>query len=87
MRAPSRICLPFTKSYETSPCQKIHHIFHLNGSIFNQNQIKDSGPWNSICKAGKCNKEFQQMVEKGLWVLMGNGQRTLFWEDPWISNL
>ena len=47
---------------------------------------KNAGSWQSICSIGKVNKDVEQVTRNGLCIVVGNGQRTLFWEDLWLSD-
>lgn len=57
-----------------------NHI-DLKGPICEQMQDKNMGLLSDICRYGKGNKELVSKLEKGLWMVVGNGQRTYFWED------
>ena len=44
------------------------------------------GLWNSICSIWKIDKAVESIVKNGLWVMVGNGRKTFFWEDKWIGD-
>ena len=49
-------------------------------------QYCDRGPWRIICNIGSLDRKVEKVISNGSWILVGNGQRTLFWESPWIGN-
>ena len=44
------------------------------------------GSRNQIRNIWKMNEMVKKIINSGLWMLVGNGQNMLFWEDSWISD-
>ena len=40
----------------------------------------------SICSIWRVNKEVEIVVKNGLWIMVGDGKNTLFWEDLWVGD-
>ena len=54
--------------------------------LWKQKGDNKGGTWSSICSIWRINKEVEDIVTNGLWVLVRDGRNTLFWKDLWISD-
>ena len=39
-----------------------------------------------MCSNWGVNNEVENEVKNGLWMIIGDGQNTLFWEDLWVGD-
>ena len=44
------------------------------------------GLWATLDSIWKVKKEVEDLVKKGLWMLIGDGKSTLFWKDLWVGD-
>ena len=63
------------------------HNLTLNSMIGNQNRIRGPGIWPDIWNTNLSNMEANSLLKNGIKMMVGNGERTRFWEDIWIAKI
>ena len=58
----------------------------VNRPMSMQLKNKTGSPWSSIASIWDISNEVKDVVMKGLWIMVGDRNNTLFWEDLWIGD-
>ncbi|XP_020967701.1 uncharacterized protein LOC107616438 [Arachis ipaensis] len=58
---------------------------NLHVMLANQNLPVKGGPWKDICQLNVKEQRVKEKMISGLAMEVGNGRRTLFWEDNWVQ--